>query len=191
MFKKTVATLICIILILWIAGYFVFISLSSSSNIPTSNKTTDAIIVLTGGGGHRISAGWKVFASGRAKHIFISGVHSSVTEKELLTLWKGITPLPKCCITLGRNATTTLENAQETKEWIEENNIKSIRLITSYYHMQRALIEFEDIKDMGIKIIPQSVEHTDFSYKDTKYWRLTFEEYNKILFRMLTRIIKI
>lgn len=140
-------------------------------------------MVLTGGN-YRIHTGLTLFASRLSDNLYITGVHQSVTDQDILKMWKGITALPDCCIEIGHNATTTLENALETKEWLQGKDIKSIRLVTSTYHMKRALIEFNNALN-GIEIIPHPVEESDYRLKDIKFWILTFDEYNKILFRII------
>ena len=52
-------------------------------------------------------------------------------------------------IELGRKAKNTIENAIETEEWIRKNNIKSIRLVTSSYHIPRSMQEFIIYVTMG------------------------------------------
>ena len=168
-------------LIAWIGGYGVFLS-NIQAVTPQDPKTnTDAVVVLTGGN-YRITTGLTLFSQQSAPTLFISGVHPSVDEKEIRLMWKGKTELPDCCIILGHEATTTFENALETEEWIKENNIKSIRLVTSTYHMKRALMEFHNIvKDT--KIIPHPVEIPDYKKEDLLFWKITFDEYNKVLYR--------
>ena len=87
---------------------------------------------------------------------------------------------------LGHKALTTYGNANETQEWITANKVKSIRLVTSGYHMGRALLEFKRVMP-DLKIIPHPVEETDYGVLNWKFWELAFSEYHKILFR-LTRM---
>lgn len=174
------------LLLLWGSGYVAFIWHLESLRVEDRETKTDAIVVLTGGN-FRIQTGLELFSRGLAPNLFITGVHATVKEKEILATWKGKENLPKCCLILGHKATTTLENAEETLDWATKNKIKSIRLVTSLYHMPRALIEFHAaMPDMIILANP--VEETDYVPEDQKYWILTFSEYNKALFRKLTFI---
>ncbi len=168
-------------LMVWIGGYGAFLS-NVQTTIPYDpSEKTDAIVVLTGGN-FRIATGLTLFAKQLAPKLMITGVHETVTEDDVRAMWKDSTPLPKCCITLGYEATSTFENALETETWVKENNIKSIRLVTSTYHMKRALIEFNNIlKDT--KIIIHPVEKQDYTTDDVLFWKITFDEYNKTIYR--------
>lgn len=170
-------------LIIWIGGYGTFVSNIQSLKPTEPAKHTDAIVVLTGGN-YRITTGLNLFAKKQAPELFITGVNKTVGKNHILSMYKKDTPpLPKCCITLGHNATTTLENAIEVKEWLSSHkNIKSIRLVTSPYHMPRALLEFKH-KLKNTKIIPHTVEIPDKTPKKWSFWQLTFDEYNKTLYR--------
>ena len=168
-------------LMVWIGGYGAFLSNVQTTIPHDPSEKTDAIVVLTGGN-FRIATGLDLFAKELAPELMITGVHKTVTEKDVRAMWKGSTSLPECCITLGYEATSTFENALETETWVKENNIKSIRLVTSTYHVQRALIEFNNmLKDT--KIIIHPVEKPDYDSEDVLFWKITFDEYNKTLYR--------
>ncbi|PCJ00204.1 MAG: hypothetical protein COB14_04415 [Alphaproteobacteria bacterium] len=176
MLKKMLRFFVLIMLILWIGGYALFIANVISKPITQPATKTDAIIVLTGGH-NRIQTGLSLFSDGLSKNLFITGVHEAVTKAD-------ITKISDCCIILGHKATTTLENAYETKEWIEAQNVKTIRLVTSAYHMDRALLEFRHAIP-NIKIIPHPVHDNHDTLQDINFWKITFSEYNKILFRVV------
>jgi uncharacterized SAM-binding protein YcdF (DUF218 family) len=44
-------------------------------------------------------------------------------------------------VTVGRSATDTLGNADETAAWAHANNVHSLIVVTAGYHMKRALTE--------------------------------------------------
>lgn len=158
----------------------------SSVNIYHDEKNT-AVIVLTGGH-NRITEGFKVFSHGHIKDMFITGVYNGVTIEELIKTSKFKGTLPECCITLGHKATTTIENAQEVKEWLEGKDIHRLVLITSDYHMPRAMFEFKTAMP-EMTLIPYTMAQQDYAPKDLKYWKLIAEEYHKLLYRRL--VIKI
>ena len=44
----------------------------------------------------------------------------------------------------GEKARNTLENSYEVQKWLDENNeIKSIILVSSYYHLPRSMMIFK------------------------------------------------
>ena len=177
--KKVLTYLLLLILLIWICGYGAFALHIQTLKPQNQDQKTDAIIVLTGGN-LRIDKGLELFAAEMAPQLFISGVHNLVKDDEIKAMWHGDKLLPECCITLGRDATTTTGNAKEAYKWIKDNNIKKIRLVTSSYHMPRAMLEFASaLKGSDVEIITHPVED-----KENKYnFALIFKEYNKILFR--------
>ena len=112
--------------LVWIIGFLVFANHINSYEIDTKTKT-DAIVVLTGGK-NRISEGIKLLNDNMAEKLFISGVPTDISIQEIEEQAQ-IKADNENKIILGRKATNTIENASETIEWINENNIKSIRLI--------------------------------------------------------------
>jgi len=177
--KKAFAYLLFLILLIWICGYGAFLLYIKTLKPENPELKTDAVIVLTGGS-QRINTGLDLYANKLAPQLFISGVHNLVKESEIKAMWKGSKSLPECCITLGRDATTTIGNALEAEKWIKDNNIQSIRLVTSNYHMPRALMEFSCVhENSNVEIIAHPVNKKI----TTKYYALAFKEYNKTIFR--------
>ena len=82
---------------------------------------------------------WPWFANGTGKRLLISGVHPDTTRSRISDLWKGPDDLFSCCVDLGREALSTIGNATELNQWATKNNYDSITLVTSEYHMPRAM----------------------------------------------------
>lgn len=127
--------------ILLLTGVLVAVVIYFASFIPSSSPqstiiTTDAIVVLTGGK-NRIETGIKLLEDNPSKKLFITGV--SVKLRPI----KHIPQNLKDNIDVGTLASTTQENAIETKLWIEQNNIRSITIVTANYHVPRSLLEFK------------------------------------------------
>ena len=166
---------------LWVTGLFAF-----ASHIPTDiaepEAKTDAIVVLTGGSG-RLRTGLDLLMTQHADHLFVSGVYRGVDVDQLLKVQKQRPEDVENRISLG-DAINTWENARETAEWMRDNNLSSLRLVTAAYHMPRSLLEFEDVLS-DVKIAPHPVfpDHV----KQSKWWAfpgtlaLTVTEYNKFL----------
>jgi len=122
------------------------------------------LVVLTGGT-NRIKQTLQLFIVQDSKqyNLLISGAGKGFNKKIVSTF------LPKnnfyrdklnCCIYIENKSKNTMSNALETYKWIKKNNFKSITLITSDYHMPRALIEFKKIL-IEIKIIPFVLKNND------------------------------
>ena len=124
---------------------------------PAAAPKGDAIVALTGGSGHRISAALKILESGAGKRLLVSGVHESVDVEALIHAAGGTITLYDCCIDFGRSARSTQGNAIETAEWVEEHAYQSIIVVTSDYHMPRSLLWFDDVLE-GVDVIPYPVE---------------------------------
>ncbi|MAZ76480.1 MAG: hypothetical protein CMH31_04170 [Micavibrio sp.] len=168
-FAMTLLTLF----ILWAGGLFWFATNINFAKPEKPNMTTDAIIVLTGGT-KRIAEGVDLLKKTKTADLFISGVNPDVQQKDL------ISDDSICCITLGYKATNTEENATEVKKWLSTKNVKNIRLVTSNYHMIRAMLEFQKIMP-DLDIIPHPVTPAGYNIWDKKFWPITFSEYNKTL----------
>ncbi len=170
-------------LTLWCAGLLWF----STETVTTEQSTTkvpraDAIIVLTGDKG-RIEEGFYLFATKRAPQLFISGVHKDVTIDMLKERWDGV-PLPDCCVDLGYAATNTWGNATESAEWIQQNNINSVFLVTSDYHMPRAQMEFS-FTVPEVKIYPHPLHAEKEDRSTWQFIKLLVNEYHKTVLTYL------
>ena len=99
------------------------------------------------------------------------------TLSKLIPVNKNFLNKISCCIDIENKSTDTLSNATETLNWIIKNQYKSITLITSAYHMPRALIEFKSIL-IGIKITP-------FALNDNVSFDVLTFEYLKFLITKL------
>jgi uncharacterized SAM-binding protein YcdF (DUF218 family) len=119
-------------------GFAWFVHIATAPAAPP--PVADGIVALTGGA-DRVETALHLLAEGRAGKLLLSGIGGNA---ELVTLAHraGIDPLPIAArVTLGRNATTTRGNAEETAAWARDNAIRSLIVVTAGYHMPRALAE--------------------------------------------------
>jgi len=142
---------------------------------PHAAGVTDAAIVLTGGRG-RVERGIAVLAAGRAKLLLVSGVDRQVKPAEFRKEYSVPATLMHCCVTLGFDAFDTRSNGREAARWVAQHHIRSLRLITSDWHMRRAALELRRALPKGITVIEDAVP-TQPSL------RILFLEYNKLLAR--------
>ena len=164
----------------WLGGFIIFQQYIRKYPIDSTTKT-DVIVVLTGGK-NRITEAAHLYNNGLADMLFISGVGKHVGIKALER--QHHIAFNKNNVLLGREATNTIENAVEVSEIIRRNNFKSIRLVTSYYHMPRSI---EVIKALtpDVKILEHPVYSQNVSkrwWKKPKSFYLIASEYHKFLF---------
>jgi uncharacterized SAM-binding protein YcdF (DUF218 family) len=167
--------LIALILLIWLLGLAWFIV---SLPGPADKEQTDAIVVLTGGKG-RIERGIELMAKKQAKRMLVSGVYPPVRKAELALVQKAPLKLFACCIDLGKEAVDTRTNAGETQRWLKRHKFRSVRLITSDWHMARAHFELERRIGTDATIINDAVS-------TAPSLTMLFTEYNKMLARRIT-----
>ncbi|HEX3953951.1 MAG TPA: YdcF family protein [Stellaceae bacterium] len=133
-------TLALLVFGLWLGGFTLFVVSSLLIRDDTA-IATDAIVVLTGGR-QRLETGIDLLGEGKAQKLFVSGVNQRVDREELLHALGPAAERASCCIELGHEADNTLGNAHETAGWMRAEGYRSLRLVTSWYHMRRSLLEF-------------------------------------------------
>ena len=168
--------LLSAILLAWALGFAWFaIDLPQ----PAGNDNTDGIVVLTGGPG-RIQRGLHVLAAGHARRMLVSGVDRRVRLSDLETAYH-VPPGLLARVDLGRSAVDTRSNALETRRWIAAHHYKSIRLVTTDWHMRRARFELRQVlSDVTVvrDAVPSAPDLTDL-----------LREYHKYLLRKAAALI--
>lgn len=168
--------------LVWLLGLIRF-AWSIPDSIADSQTPTDAIVILTGGS-ERIETGLALLIENKAHKAFVSGVAPSVTIEKILALSGNSSKNIRSRIESGYSALDTAGNASETAHWIKQHGYRSLRLVTSSYHMPRSLLEFKRALP-DVRIIP----HPVFSdrVRPKRWWDspgtviLIMGEYNKYL----------
>ena len=145
---------------------------------PAGAARTDGIVVLTGGPG-RIPRGLALLEARRAKRLLISGVDRTVRPHELALEVDAPSALFDCCVDLGREAVDTRSNGDETARWVRRLGYRSVRLVTTDYHMRRARFELATALGPEVAIV------TDAVASEQALGSLV-TEYNKYLLRRLS-----
>ena len=175
---------LCMLAAAWLVGLFLFVDrIPVESDSRDASVQTDAIIVLTGGRG-RVARGTTLLASQAGRWMLISGVGANVSARALIPAARLTAETLDCCVTLGRAARNTRENAVETAGWVAENGVTSLRLVTADFHIPRSLLEFRaHLPRVEIITDPVISENVRLD----RWWRwpgtafLLAEEYNKYL----------
>ncbi|OJW54004.1 MAG: hypothetical protein BGO67_08035 [Alphaproteobacteria bacterium 41-28] len=168
---------------LWLMGLILFTRIIPSFPQDGANPV-DGIVIFTGGE-TRLKVALSLFEQKKGKYLLISGVNPHSTLAEMVAH----NPL-RSHITLGYAARDTLGNAEETTAWARDYHIKTLRLITSNYHMPRSLLELRHLLP-EVQILPHPV--VGKSFLQPKWWldpstlRLVIQEYNKFLFALIRR----
>jgi len=117
------------------------------------DRNADGIVVLTGGAS-RIADAIELLASGRGKRLLISGAYRATNSKEISRLNPEFERWVRCCVDFDRSI-NTVGNALETKRWAESRGFRSLIVVTSNYHMPRALAEIaHQLPDVALVPFP-------------------------------------
>jgi uncharacterized SAM-binding protein YcdF (DUF218 family) len=148
------------------------------------NRNADGIVVLTGGTS-RVSDALELLASGRGKRLLITGVNPGTTTGDIAHEMVNFDRLLRCCVDLDYSALNTLGNAVQARHWAIEHEFRSLIVVTSSYHMPRALAELaHQLPDAALIPFPVVSDRLRiepwWSNGDTT--RLVVSEYLKFLF---------
>ncbi len=167
-----------------IAGFFVF-AYTVSVMPAGSLGGADGIVVLTGDE-DRISEAVRLLAEGRAGRLLISGVNKTTRAPQIISLnatGREQAFLFRCCVDLDKRSLNTEDNAFEAMTWARKRGFRSLIVVTSTYHMPRALLELRQSMP-EIQLVPDPVKspriHTAWWNCSRTTWVL-LKEYLKFL----------
>ncbi len=165
-----VCTMVFIYLLLFHTQFIWWVA--SPLKIEHSLDQANAIVVFAGGVGESGKAGGGY--QERVKHavdlynkhkanklIFSSGYSFSFKEAELMKQLAVNLGIPESAILLEEKAGSTYQNVLFTYELLRENNWKKIILVSSPYHMRRALLTWEK-NAPDIKVIASPVKKSQY-----------------------------
>jgi len=161
-------------------GFVAFLSQLRATEAVPAGKA-DGIVVLTGGSS-RVSDAMELLAGGYGRRLLISGVHPTNAASDISRSLPDNQSLLRCCVDLDRSAVNTRSNAAETRRWARERGFKSLIVVTSNYHMPRAIVELSHAMP-DVELIPFSV--IGEKWRDEPWWtsgatlRLLLSEYAK------------
>jgi uncharacterized SAM-binding protein YcdF (DUF218 family) len=178
-------TLICLALgVIALGAGFLMFARHIEYQEPTALGPADGVVALTGGS-ERVLDAVELLAKGRARRLLITGVNQQTSRHEIARLMPNFQQLFNCCIDLGRAAQNTAGNADETRRWVEANSIRSsLIVVTSNYHMPRALVELRSalpqLQLIPYPVVSDRLRNSDWK-SDGQVARLLAIEYVKYL----------
>jgi uncharacterized SAM-binding protein YcdF (DUF218 family) len=161
-------------------GFLTFLSQLREAETRPDRKA-DGIVVLTGGSS-RVSDGMELLAGGYGKRLLISGVHPASAASDISRSLSDNQSFLNCCVDLDHSAVNTRSNAEQTRLWAHERGFGSLIVVTSNYHMPRAIVELSHAMP-DVVLIPYAV--VGEKWRDEPWWtngvtmRLVLSEYLK------------
>jgi uncharacterized SAM-binding protein YcdF (DUF218 family) len=177
--RAAMVTGLAVVLVASALGFVGFLAQLRGTEIKPA-RNADGIVVLTGGSS-RVSDAMELLADGYGKRLLISGVHPTNGASDISRSLPDNQALLACCVDLDRSAVNTRSNAAETRRWVHERGFKSLIVVTSNYHMPRAIVELSHAMP-DITLIPYAV--IGDKWRDEPWWsggtlRLLLSEYVK------------
>ncbi|MGY3448334.1 YdcF family protein [Bradyrhizobium sp. USDA 4353] len=161
-------------------GFVGFLSQLRGAEIKPERKA-DGIVVLTGGSS-RVSDAVELLAGGYGRRLLISGVHPTNDANDITRSLPEARSFINCCVDLDYSAINTRSNAAQARRWAAERGFKSLIVVTSNYHMPRAIVELSHAMP-SMDLIPYAV--VGEKWRDEPWWtsgptlRLLLSEYAK------------
>jgi uncharacterized SAM-binding protein YcdF (DUF218 family) len=178
--RATIVATLAIAFVVATVGFVGFLSQLRGVEVKPA-RNADGIVVLTGGSS-RVSDAMELLAAGYGKRLLISGVHPTNAASDISRSLPDNQSLLRCCVDLDHSAVNTRSNAAETRRWAKERGFKSLIVVTSNYHMPRAIVELSHAMP-DIALIPFAV--VGDKWRDEPWWtsgptfRLLLSEYAK------------
>jgi uncharacterized SAM-binding protein YcdF (DUF218 family) len=175
--------LIALLVMLPLALGFIWFASQISTREVALTRNADGIVVLTGGSS-RVNDAFELLASRRGKRLLITGVYPATNQGEISRVLPEYERLFACCVDLDRTAVNTLGNAIGTRRWAEALGFHSLIVVTSGYHMPRALAELAH-QLPGVELVPYPV--VSERLRSEPWWshlataKLLFSEYLKYI----------
>ncbi|HEX4179890.1 MAG TPA: YdcF family protein [Caulobacteraceae bacterium] len=162
------AAVLLLVILIWTVGLFAFAGRIARSTPPPEPPVADGVVALTGASNARITAAMKLLEDGKAHRMLVSGVNPQASRADIRGVAKATRRLYDCCVDLGFEALDTVGNARETAEWARKHHYRSLIVVTSDFHIPRAMLELRAAAP-DVAFTPYPVRSADFNAR--RWWR--------------------
>ena len=178
------AAAILLLVVLWAVGLVAFASRVDRSTPAADPPVADGIVALTGASDARLTEAMKLLEDGKARRMLISGVNPEASRADIRGVARATRRYYDCCVDLGFQATNTVGNARETARWARRHNFTTLIVVTSDFHMPRAMMELKGaMPEASFIAYPIRTRELDASHwwRSHEGARRMIVEYNKFL----------
>lgn len=192
---KTILAII-VLFLLTIVGLSVYLGpdgMRACGVIPDQNQfdcqKVDAVVAISGGDTQaRTNQAISLYKNGWADKLIFSGAaadKSGPSNAEAMQTQAIKAGVPSEAILLDETSETTTQNAENTRELFDKNDIHSVILVTSAYHQRRAGLEFGKRAGTDIRIVNHPVmvdrQWSQWWWVTPGGWYLAVSEFFKII----------
>ena len=131
--------LLIVIIVLLHFNYFL-LKIKKYEFLLIEENIVEGIVVLTGDK-YRISEGLSLLEKKIGNKLLISGVNSKISLNVIKKEFPKYDELFNCCIEFDNTSSNTFENIREAYVWKLNNNINTILIVSSDYHLPRVELE--------------------------------------------------
>lgn len=192
---KHIAIIFILILVMAYTTYLYLLPGIASFLIVKTNLQRSDVIIILGGESERVPYGVNLYKANYSDKIIVTGgpvniPHISITLAELEKDEAVDLGVRKDDIFLVDKSTTTYEDAKFARDIMLQNNFTSAIVVSSPYHMRRAVWLFGRVfKNDNITLLYSPVENSWF--KPEKWWidakkvHVVMDEYAKFVYYLL------
>ena len=178
--------------------------------VPDRIQKADCIVVLRGEEYFRIGKAAELYKEGLAQALVTSVIPKTFQSFDMTQLMSGYDQYsetemtlkifeyfgiaPEAILLTGKEVTSTYEEAVAARAVLQQKGFRSLLLVTSTYHMARALLLFRGVfHGTGIEIYPVTAPHK--LYEPERWWmrerdvRRVAEEYVSLVFNWFYHFI--
>jgi uncharacterized SAM-binding protein YcdF (DUF218 family) len=167
---KSVAAFLVVALI-WFSGLLAFAHRVQQQTPAPPPTPGQGIVALTGANSNeRISTAVGLLQEGYGRRVLISGVDRKASREDIRNVSRAVRRLYDCCVDLGFTAVDTVGNARETAGWAQTMRYDRLIVVTSDYHMPRAMLELNAVlRGSGVGAETYAVPTPSLKARD--WWR--------------------